>query len=84
MNAKFFFVPALGVSAILAVVLAPPPLKGEVGAEDIAVTSLVNEVAIQQADISDNQAKIDAKLAAVAESVRLARIFTSRGGGKTP
>ncbi len=83
MNAKFFFVPALGVSAILAVVLAPPPSKGEVGADDGAVSTLLNEVAAQQSAIGDNQAKIDAKLATVAESIRVARIFVSRGGGKT-
>ena len=83
MNARFFFVPALGLSAFLAVVLAPPPSKGEVGVEDPAVTILLNEVAAQQAELTDNQAKIDAKLATITESVRVARIFVSRGGGKT-
>ncbi|MCE9611779.1 MAG: hypothetical protein K8R23_16385 [Chthoniobacter sp.] len=83
MNAKLFFVPALGVSALLAVLLSPPPLRGEGGADDAVVTALLSEVATQQATISENQAKIDTKLATIAESVRVARIFVSRGGGKT-
>ncbi len=79
MNAKSFFVPALGLSALLAVLLAPAPSKGEAAAEDPVVTALLGEVATQQAAIIDNQAKIDAKLATVAENVRVARIFVSRG-----
>jgi hypothetical protein len=38
----------------------------------------------QQATITDNQAKIDAKLAAIAENLRLARIYAGRAGGKVP
>lgn len=83
MNAKTFFVPALGLSALAAVLLAPMPSKGEGAADDAALTALLTEVATQQAAIIDNQAKIDAKLATIGESVRVARIFVSRGGGKT-
>lgn len=79
MNAKSFFVPALGVSALLSVLLAPMPSKGEAGTEDAAFAALVSEVATQQAAIFENQTKIDAKLAIIAENVRLARIFVSRG-----
>ena len=82
MNAKSFFVPALGISALAAILLAPMPSKGEPAANDLAVAALVNEVAAQQAAIFENQAKIDAKLESIAESVRVARIFVSRGGGK--
>ena len=82
MNAKSFFVPALGLSALAAILLAPMPSKGEVAADDPALVALLTEVAAQQAVIADNQAKIDAKLATIAESVRVARIFVSRGGGK--
>lgn len=82
MKARFFFVPALGVSALLSVILAPQPSQGEVGAEEAAVAALLNDVAAQQTALIDNQAKIDAKLATVSESVRVARIFVSRGGGK--
>ncbi len=83
MNAKTFFVPALGISALAAILLAPLPSKGEATAEDTAVAALLNDVAGQQAAIFENQAKIDAKLATIGESVRVARIFISRGGGKT-
>jgi len=41
--------------------------------------ALVKEVQTQQAQIADNQAKIDAKLVEVAEAVRLARIYSKRG-----
>ena len=82
MNAKTFFVPALGLAALAAILLSPMPSKGEVGSDDPAFVALLTEVAAQQAVIADNQAKIDAKLATIAESVRVARIFVSRGGGK--
>jgi len=45
-----------------------------------ALAAAINEVQAQQIEIADNQAKIDAKLATVAESVRVARIYSSRGG----
>ena len=44
------------------------------------VEALLKEVQAQQIVIADNQAKIDAKLAVVAESIRVARIYGSRGG----
>lgn len=83
MNAKFFFIPALSVSALLAVILAPPTVRGEGAADEPAVTALLAEVAAQQAVIAENQTKIDAKLATVAENVRVARLFVARGGGRT-
>ena len=43
--------------------------------------ALVKQVQTQQAQIADNQGKIDSKLAEVAESVRVARIFAGRAGG---
>jgi hypothetical protein len=41
---------------------------------------LIKEVQAQQVVIADNQAKIDAKLVALAEAIRVARIYSSRGG----
>ena len=38
------------------------------------------EVQAQQAAMAENQAKIDEKLATLAETVRVARIYASRGG----
>lgn len=44
------------------------------------IRALVKDIRQQQALITDNQAKIDEKLAALAETVRTARIFSSRSG----
>ena len=68
--------------ALLAAGLAPTTVRGEAAPEAAAVTALLAEVAAQQVVIAENQTKIDAKLAAAAESVRIARLFVSRGGGK--
>jgi hypothetical protein len=40
--------------------------------------TLVKEVRAQQAQIADNQARIDSKLAEIAEAIRIARIYVSR------
>jgi protein-disulfide isomerase len=40
--------------------------------------ALIKEVQAQQAQIADNQAKIDSKLAEVAEAIRVARIYSKR------
>ncbi len=40
--------------------------------------ALIRDVQAQQAQIADNQAKIDSKLAEVAETIRVARIFSKR------
>ena len=44
------------------------------------VLALVKEVQAQQTTIAENQAKIEAKLATIAEAVRVAKIYSSRGG----
>ena len=41
--------------------------------------TLAKEVQGQQAAIADNQTKIDAKMATIAEALRLARIYSTRG-----
>jgi len=40
---------------------------------------VLQEVLAQQKTIADNQAKIDEKLAAVAENIRQAKIYVTRG-----
>lgn len=42
--------------------------------------ALFQVVQDQQIQIAENQAKIDAKLALLGEAIRVARIFSSRGG----
>ena len=46
------------------------------------VLAVVKDVRGQQAAIAENQAKIDAKIATITEALRVARIYSSRGGGK--
>ncbi len=40
----------------------------------------IGELRAQQVQIVENQAKLEAKLATIAEAVRIARIYSSRGG----
>jgi hypothetical protein len=40
--------------------------------------ALIKEVQAQQAQLAENQAKIEEKLAAVAETIRTARIYSKR------
>ncbi len=70
---------ALAAAVLLALLAIPSSSSGDAGGVDPAIVSLVNDVAAQQTTITDNQAKIDEKLAQVAEDVRQARIFASRG-----
>ena len=44
------------------------------------VAALVKEMRAQQAAMAANQAKINEKLATLGESIRVARIYSSRGG----
>ncbi|MEY2509585.1 MAG: hypothetical protein QOE26_348 [Verrucomicrobiota bacterium] len=46
--------------------------------EQQQVAALAKEVQAQQATIADNQKKMDEKLAAIAEALRQARIFSTR------
>jgi len=42
--------------------------------------ALVKDVQSQQTTMAENQTKIDEKLVAIAEAVRVARLYSSRGG----
>jgi hypothetical protein len=44
------------------------------------VEALLKEIQAQQIVIAENQAKIDAKLVTLGEVIRVARIYSSRGG----
>jgi hypothetical protein len=48
---------------------------------DANVLASVRELQAQQAQIADNETKIEAKVADVAETIRTARILISRAGG---
>ena len=78
-----FLLAATGAGALLGALLIPQPSSGQApAAADAALTQLISEVATQQTAILENHAKIDEKLAAIGEDVRVARIFVGRGGGK--
>ncbi len=48
--------------------------------QNVQLAALIKEIQSQNVAMAQNQAAIEAKLATVAESVRLARIYTSRAG----
>ncbi len=74
---SFLFVVGLLISAVI---VATPMAAPEPGSKDEQqLMALVKEVQAQQAQIVDNQAKIEAKLTEVAETIRTARIYSSRG-----
>jgi hypothetical protein len=76
------FLPALIATCLFGLLVGSPaaePSK-ENEREQQQVLALAKEVQAQQAMIADNQTKIDAKMATIAEELRLARIYSSRGG----
>jgi hypothetical protein len=66
--------------ALLATVPAAEVSKEKEQLEQQQLLALVKEVQSQQVSIAENQTKMDEKLAAIAEAVRVARIYSSRGG----
>jgi hypothetical protein len=54
---------------------APAPAQKD----EQTLLALVKEVQQQQLEIAANQAKLESKLADLAEAVRIARIYSSRG-----
>jgi hypothetical protein len=51
-----------------------------VSSQEQQVLLAIKEIQVQQLTIAENQARIDAKLITVGEAVRVARIYSSRGG----
>ena len=68
----------LAVLSLLMTLLSQTPAFGQ-GSPDQTL-AVIKEIQAQQVTIAENQAKIEAKLATVGEAVRLARIYSSRGG----
>ena len=62
--------------------VAPAAEAPSVAEQAEQVFAVVKEVQAQHLAIADNQGKIDAKLATIAENIRLARIYANRAGGK--
>jgi hypothetical protein len=82
MKPKPFLLTALGAAAVFTAAATPRSLHGQAGADDPLFTPVIAEVAKQQAQIVENQNKIDEALAVIAEDMRVARIYAGRGGGK--
>jgi hemolysin activation/secretion protein len=70
--------------AILVAVIACVPgtqvLAEPANPAEQQLANAIREIQTQQAQIAENQAKIEAKLATIAEAVRVARIYSSRAG----
>jgi hypothetical protein len=74
----------LGAIALFAAFALPRESVGQAAAADEPqIAQALADVTAQQTVIAENQAKIDEKVAAIAEEVRVARIFAGRTGGKT-
>jgi hypothetical protein len=65
---------------VLILLMTPALAQTPAQKEEDEFTALIKEVQAQQATIAENQAKIDEKVATLAETIREARIFSSRGG----
>jgi hypothetical protein len=80
---RFFTMKSLALIVILSLALlvsGPAAEAPDAHAVPEQILAIIKEVQTQQAAIAGNQEKIDAKLATIAESVRVARIYSSRGG----
>jgi hypothetical protein len=73
---KFFFYLAL----IALMTAAPIAAQGPVSKDDQELLNLIKEVQAQQAQIADNQTKIESKLAELAETIRVARLSAGKVG----
>jgi hypothetical protein len=51
------------------------------GAGDQQLLNLVQQLTSKQAELTDNQGKIETKVSSLAEAVRTSRILMSRAGG---
>jgi hypothetical protein len=68
------------VCAFVTFVSSAPAQPAQPNGAQAELAALVKEVRAQQTVIAGNQAKINEKLAALGESIRVARIYSSRGG----
>jgi hypothetical protein len=70
------------VAALLGALSFPSPTSGQAPGDDQALAQIVTEIAAQHTKIAANQQAIDQKILAIEETLRVARIYVSRGGGK--
>jgi len=83
MKPKSLALTLTGCAVLAAAAFFPAESSGQATAEeDAQVQQALAEIAAQQTILTENQAKIDEKVALVAEEVRVARIFAGRAGKK--
>ena len=68
------------ISFVALVVALPLAAQAPDPNEQQQLLALVKEVQTQQAQIADNQTKIETKLAELAETIRVARLFAGKAG----
>jgi len=84
MKSKSAICTALAAVALFAVLAFPRSSSGQAGANDsVLINAILIEITAQQTVLAENQVKIDEKVAAIADDVRVGRIFAGRAGGKT-
>lgn len=71
---KWIFLGTLSFFAVTAGAQSPAPNDQK------QLEEMIKAVQAQQIQIAQNQAQIDAKLATLAEAIRIARIYAGRGG----
>src|SRR5581483_457078 len=69
----------LAVCAIAFALFSPDRSREDANADAKASAAVVQDILAQQKTIADNQTKVDAQLAELAEQIRVARLFISRG-----
>jgi len=67
----------LAVSALL---ISSSSAQAPSGKDEEQLLILMKEVQAQQAQIADNQGKIDSKLTDLAETIRVLRLFAGKAG----
>lgn len=72
------FSPYLALSAISLAMLSSVAAQDE----SAQLLKVVSDLTQQQAQLAENQTKIDGQLNDLTETIRLARIYMARGGGK--
>jgi hypothetical protein len=75
---KIIFLGLLALSVTFAGAQSSAPAPAS--PDQARLEALLREVQVQQTQMAANQVKIDAKLTTLAEAIRVAKIYSSRGG----
>lgn len=82
---RTFILAAAGATLLASLLALPRTSVAQAPVDDNQAIALVAaEIANQQAVILENQKQLEAKMAVIAENLRIAKIFVSRGGGAAP